>query len=124
MTPLVLVPVSALLLTWRQILTAYIDVSMPFAQRQKDLLERYRFHCRCELCAQSLDQTTGYIDPRWAIKHAGCKGVKTGGIGLGPLPGMLLGAVSRETLRAYYGRGHLVDWAEHRLRDVWRTYQT
>ncbi|KAJ7596939.1 hypothetical protein C8J56DRAFT_1001009 [Mycena floridula] len=33
-----------------EILTSYIDVTLPRDRRQKDLIETYNFECRCELC--------------------------------------------------------------------------
>lgn len=33
-----------------QITIAYIDPTIPFAQRQRDLKTRYHFQCRCHLC--------------------------------------------------------------------------
>ncbi|WWD19917.1 hypothetical protein CI109_104389 [Kwoniella shandongensis] len=53
-----------------EILTSYIDVSTPFDDRQKELLERYRFKCQCSLCERSKDKK--WVDPRWSVLHVGC----------------------------------------------------
>ena len=45
-----------------QILTSYIDVSLPFVHRQSDLKARYGFDCDCTLCQKSA--SSSWIDPR------------------------------------------------------------
>ncbi|WOO84849.1 Histone-lysine N-methyltransferase ASHR1 [Vanrija pseudolonga] len=54
-----------------EVLTSYIDVSLPYAERQKDLSERYGFDCKCSLCEQNAD--LAWVDPRWSVLHPGCK---------------------------------------------------
>ncbi|KAK4689455.1 hypothetical protein P7C73_g669, partial [Tremellales sp. Uapishka_1] len=54
-----------------EILTSYIDVSIPFADRQLDLSKRYGFTCQCQLCRQSEDMA--WVDPRWCVRHVGCR---------------------------------------------------
>lgn len=49
-----------------EILTAYIDISVPKHIRQADLQDRYHFSCDCDLCEKE------GVDPRWAVKHSGC----------------------------------------------------
>ncbi|KLT44665.1 SET domain-containing protein [Cutaneotrichosporon oleaginosum] len=64
-----------------EILTAYIDVSLPLAERQADLQSRYGFTCDCALCAKG----ENWADPRWSVLHPGCsKG------GTGPMPNLAL----------------------------------
>lgn len=46
-----------------QIMTSYIDLSLPRQIRQKDLRDRYYFDCRCDLCQGTL----GAVDPREAL---------------------------------------------------------
>jgi hypothetical protein len=59
-----------------EVLTAYIDISVPKHIRQADLKDRYHFVCDCTLC-----QKTG-VDPRWVVRHPGCSEE-----GVGSLPG-------------------------------------
>ncbi|BEJ07808.1 hypothetical protein CcaverHIS641_0410770 [Cutaneotrichosporon cavernicola] len=54
-----------------EILTAYIDVSLPLAERQTDLHARYGFACDCSLCINGED----WPDPRWSVLHPGCGGI-------------------------------------------------
>lgn len=42
-----------------QILTAYIDTTLPRERRQQFLKETYNFTCQCRLCIDKLD-----VDPR------------------------------------------------------------
>ena len=51
-----------------EVLMSYIDISLPKAERQADLLKRYGFTCDCRLCARSDEE----IDARWCIRHPGC----------------------------------------------------
>lgn len=53
-----------------QVLTSYIDLSIPYAERHADLHERYRFDCACTLCARNADPS--FVDPRWCLLHPGC----------------------------------------------------
>jgi hypothetical protein len=62
---------KAKLTTKSQILTSYIDVSLPRHLRQKDLEARYGFTCACTLCGR-FDPARGKVDPRWCIYHPGC----------------------------------------------------
>ncbi|KIM76188.1 hypothetical protein PILCRDRAFT_78079 [Piloderma croceum F 1598] len=58
-----------------EILTAYIDTTLPRMKRQQSLQETYSFDCRCGLCSGQLD-----LDPResmWCPKSCG---------GICPLP--------------------------------------
>lgn len=68
-----------------QILTSYIDLSCPYDIRQRDLKERYRFQCDCTLCEKSKNQGVDWVDPRWCVRHEGCKG----GDGKSKMPGKL-----------------------------------
>ncbi|KLO09410.1 SET domain-containing protein [Schizopora paradoxa] len=34
-----------------ELFTSYVDTTMPFTQRQKDLKETYKFTCKCNLCS-------------------------------------------------------------------------
>ncbi|WRT69965.1 uncharacterized protein IL334_006956 [Kwoniella shivajii] len=56
-----------------EILTSYIDISCPYHIRQSDILERYRFKCNCVLCEKSKDDESNWMDPRWCIRHVGCR---------------------------------------------------
>lgn len=67
-------------LTTAQILTSYVDVSLPVIERQKDLKERYGFTCVCKLCQKVSDKP--WMDPLNAITHSTCKKGK----GKGKLP--------------------------------------
>lgn len=49
----------------KQILTSYIDISLPRALRQADLLKRYFFACDCTLCSKYTTEP-GWVDPREA----------------------------------------------------------
>ncbi|KAF7349427.1 Histone-lysine N-methyltransferase ASHR1 [Mycena sanguinolenta] len=52
-----------------EILTAYVDTTLPKAQRQASLRETYLFSCACTLCTSTLD-----VDPResvWCPKSCG-----------------------------------------------------
>ncbi|KZO93300.1 SET domain-containing protein [Calocera viscosa TUFC12733] len=49
-----------------EILTSYLDVALPRAERQKELKERYLFDCECTLCTRELDPD--WIDPRSAVR--------------------------------------------------------
>lgn len=68
--------VSALQIPWSnannpQILTSYIDVSLPRHLRQRELKERYGFDCECSLCKR-YDPARGRVDPRWCMYDPGC----------------------------------------------------
>lgn len=52
-----------------EVLMSYIDISLPKQDRQADLAKRYGFECDCSLCLRETDQ----VDPRWCIRHQGCK---------------------------------------------------
>ncbi|KAL4399170.1 hypothetical protein ACI68E_003543 [Malassezia pachydermatis] len=54
------------------VLTSYVDVATPHAERQRILRERYHFTCRCALCTRH----DSWIDPRTALwcPHTGCVG--------------------------------------------------
>ncbi|KAG8975731.1 hypothetical protein FRC05_005249 [Tulasnella sp. 425] len=71
-----------------EILTSYVDVSLPRHLRIKELQERYMFTCTCSACSRAED---GTVDPREAMKceRPGCRG-------LIPLP--VPGTKSRKTL--------------------------
>lgn len=52
-----------------QILTAYIDTTLPRAMRQNSLKETYNFVCTCRLCSVQVE-----VDPReslWCPKTCG-----------------------------------------------------
>ncbi|KAM6501854.1 SET domain containing protein [Amanita muscaria] len=46
-----------------ELLTAYIDTTLPREDRRKTLKETYSFDCRCKLCCPPL----GFVDPREAL---------------------------------------------------------
>ncbi|KAF8526583.1 hypothetical protein BU17DRAFT_40361 [Hysterangium stoloniferum] len=47
----------------QEVLTSYIDTTVPTAQRQRTLKESYNFSCICTLCSN----ITGSLDPREAV---------------------------------------------------------
>lgn len=51
-----------------EVLTSYIDLALPVAERQSELKERYGFECKCEECISR----TG-VDPREAVVCEGCQ---------------------------------------------------
>ncbi|GHJ85143.1 hypothetical protein NliqN6_1545 [Naganishia liquefaciens] len=55
----------------QEILTSYIDVSLPRHLRQRELKERYGFDCVCCICSR-YDPAKGRVDPRWCMYHPGC----------------------------------------------------
>lgn len=54
-----------------EVLTSYIDIALPRAERKKELNERYKFECDCEGCRGS------ELDPREALACSakGCDGL-------------------------------------------------
>lgn len=50
-------------MTWNQIVTAYVDITLPKELRQSALKETYNFICKCSLCAN-----TGPTDPRISMR--------------------------------------------------------
>lgn len=60
-----------------ELFTSYIDITLPRAQRQKDLKETYNFTCECELCKQSTDSDNGQVSGEdwrerlWCPKRCG-----------------------------------------------------
>lgn len=74
-------PSKSLLLTssiffLAQILTSYIDISLPRTLRQADLLKRYFFTCDCALCSKSTTEP-GWVDPREArLPSSGGEGLE------------------------------------------------
>ncbi|BGP57780.1 hypothetical protein JCM8202v2_005427 [Rhodotorula sphaerocarpa] len=46
-----------------EILTSYVDLSLPRTDRRRELEERYKFRCECEAC----DTPAGEVDPREAM---------------------------------------------------------
>jgi hypothetical protein len=64
--------------TNKQILTSYIDVSLPVEKRQSELEATYRFNCECSLCIRDVEiRSPGYegvaVDLRAAVWHRDCK---------------------------------------------------
>jgi hypothetical protein len=64
--------------TDKQILTSYIDVSLPVEKRRSELEATYRFKCECSLCIRDIEiRTPGYegveVDLRAAVWHRDCK---------------------------------------------------
>jgi hypothetical protein len=64
--------------TDEQILTSYIDVSLPVEKRRSELEATYRFKCECTLCTRDMEITSpGYegveVDLRAAVWHRDCK---------------------------------------------------
>lgn len=65
-----------------EVLTGYVDLTLPEAVRGKELAERYRFECDCGLCLRARKRGTGdgaeegWIDPREAVAcgKRGCGG--------------------------------------------------
>ncbi|KAG8892979.1 hypothetical protein FRC00_011253, partial [Tulasnella sp. 408] len=57
-----------------EVLTSYVDISLPRHLRIKDLQERYMFTCTCTACSRVED---GTADPREAMKceRPGCNGL-------------------------------------------------
>ncbi|MBZ6370475.1 MAG: SET domain-containing protein [Microbacterium hominis] len=45
-----------------EVVTSYVDLSLPREERQKELQERYKFVCHCEGCSDSAG-----VDPREAM---------------------------------------------------------
>jgi len=65
-------------LTDKQILTSYIDVSLPVEKRRSELESTYRFKCECSLCLRDIEiRSPGYegveVDLRAAVWHRDCK---------------------------------------------------
>jgi hypothetical protein len=60
---------------------SYVDVSLPRHDRRADLKKRYGFDCDCTLCRSEA------VDPRWCVRHVGCKA--SGSHGKGKMPGAL-----------------------------------
>lgn len=58
-----------------EILTSYVDLSIPRHLRQAELFDRYRFHCDCALCDKSKDPS--WLDPRESLMcvKKGCDGM-------------------------------------------------
>lgn len=65
--------------TGQEVLTSYVDVSLPRHLRQADLKKQYGFDCDCSLCSKDLNTAA---DPRWSVFHPAC--AKNG---TGPMPG-------------------------------------
>lgn len=64
--------------TDKQILTSYIDVSLPVEKRRSELEATYRFKCECSLCMRDSEiRSLGYegveVDLRAAVWHRDCK---------------------------------------------------
>lgn len=64
--------------TNKQILTSYIDVSLPVDKRRSELEATYRFKCECSLCIRDIEiRNPGYegveVDLRAAVWHRDCK---------------------------------------------------
>lgn len=63
-----------------EVLTGYVDLTLPEALRGKELAERYRFECGCSLCERTRKRRTGvqagWVDPREAVActRKGCDG--------------------------------------------------
>lgn len=49
-----------------EVLTSYVDLSIPKALRQAELFDRYRFTCDCLLCTRR-ERETDWIDPRESL---------------------------------------------------------
>lgn len=60
-----------------EILTSYIDLSLPRRMRIADLKERYYFDCDCSACEDGKVRTMKLVDPRESLqcRVAGCQGV-------------------------------------------------
>lgn len=50
-----------------EVLTSYVDLAEPLAQRQATLSSRYLFTCTCRLCTTSAHPPKHWTDPRTAI---------------------------------------------------------
>jgi hypothetical protein len=64
--------------TDKQIITSYIDVSLPVEKRRSELEATYRFKCECSLCIRDVEiRNPGYegveVDLRAAVWHRDCK---------------------------------------------------
>lgn len=49
-----------------EVVTSYVDLSLPREERQKELQERYKFVCHCEGCAGG-SSDLARVDPREAM---------------------------------------------------------
>ena len=61
-----------------QILTSYIDVSLPVERRRSELEATYKFKCECTLCMRDIEiRSSSYegteVDMRSAVWHRDCK---------------------------------------------------
>ena len=60
-----------------EILTSYIDLSLPRRMRIADLKERYYFDCDCLACEEGKIRSANLVDPRESLqcRVKGCLGV-------------------------------------------------
>ena len=60
-----------------EILTSYIDLSLPRRMRVADLKERYYFDCDCAACEEGRIRSATVVDPRESLQCqvGGCQGV-------------------------------------------------
>ncbi|KAF8805220.1 SET domain-containing protein [Phlegmacium glaucopus] len=54
-----------------EILTAYIDTTLPRERRQKLLKDTYHFTCRCRLCVPPMDSPIDWREVMWCPKTCG-----------------------------------------------------
>lgn len=58
-----------------EVVTSYLDLTLPELQRRKELAERYKFGCDCRACDRSRSRA-GEPDPREAVACGkGCGGM-------------------------------------------------
>ncbi|GAA5868574.1 hypothetical protein JCM3774_005433 [Rhodotorula dairenensis] len=60
-----------------EVVTSYVDLSLPRSERQRELEERYKFRCRCQGCTAPASKA---VDPREAMlcpvaARSGCEGL-------------------------------------------------
>lgn len=65
------------ILPGEEILTSYIDLSLPLRMRIADLKERYYFDCDCSACEEGKVRTMKLVDPRESLQcqEVGCQGI-------------------------------------------------
>ncbi|EIW72193.1 hypothetical protein M231_06161 [Tremella mesenterica] len=63
-----------------EVLTHYVDLALPYAQRQAELRRTYHFECKCPTCDnRTKDGDKPVLDPRSILIHRECKSVPPGG---------------------------------------------
>jgi len=59
-----------------EVLTSYVDLTLPEALRGKVLVDTYRFECTCGLCLEARARNDKWVDPRESVacSRRGCEG--------------------------------------------------